>query len=144
MLLLLWCLCTTRMWRVLVIFRRRMPSWRWRDTSYRWFLVHSVIQKWTFDNLPPPLHVLEYADTTLLTSTLKMEGACGRETSAAQTTFTCFQDPRTEPSPCLELFRNYSTLYGVSDLLCGLVVRVPGYRSRGPGSISGGTRFCEN
>jgi hypothetical protein len=29
------------------------------------------------------------------------------------------------------------------DLLCGLVVRVPGYRSRGPGSIPGATRFSE-
>jgi hypothetical protein len=29
------------------------------------------------------------------------------------------------------------------DHLCGLVVRVPGYRSRGPGSIPGATRFCE-
>jgi hypothetical protein len=28
-----------------------------------------------------------------------------------------------------------------SDRLCGLVVRVPGYRSRGPGSIPGATRF---
>jgi hypothetical protein len=27
--------------------------------------------------------------------------------------------------------------------LCGLVVRVPGYRSRGPGSIYGTTRFSE-
>jgi hypothetical protein len=26
---------------------------------------------------------------------------------------------------------------------CGLVVRVPGYRSRGPGSIPGYTRFSE-
>jgi hypothetical protein len=26
---------------------------------------------------------------------------------------------------------------------CGLVVRVPGYRSRGPGSISGATKFSE-
>jgi hypothetical protein len=26
---------------------------------------------------------------------------------------------------------------------CGLVVRVPGYRSRGPGSIPGATRFSE-
>jgi hypothetical protein len=31
--------------------------------------------------------------------------------------------------------------YGV--FLCGLVVRVPGYRSRGPGSIYGATRFSE-
>jgi hypothetical protein len=29
------------------------------------------------------------------------------------------------------------------DRLCGLVVRVPGYRSRGPDSISGATRFSE-
>jgi hypothetical protein len=29
------------------------------------------------------------------------------------------------------------------DSLCGLVVRVPGYRSRCPGSIPGGTRFSE-
>jgi hypothetical protein len=27
--------------------------------------------------------------------------------------------------------------------LCGLVVRAPGYRSRGPGSIPGVTRFSE-
>jgi hypothetical protein len=27
--------------------------------------------------------------------------------------------------------------YEVVDRLCGLAVRVPGYRSRGPGSISG-------
>jgi hypothetical protein len=27
--------------------------------------------------------------------------------------------------------------------LCGLVVRVPGYRSRGSGSIPGATRFSE-
>jgi hypothetical protein len=30
---------------------------------------------------------------------------------------------------------------GYADRLCGLMVRVPGYRSRGPGSISGATRF---
>jgi hypothetical protein len=29
------------------------------------------------------------------------------------------------------------------DRLCGLVVRVPGYRSRGPGSIPSATRFSE-
>jgi hypothetical protein len=29
------------------------------------------------------------------------------------------------------------------DGLCGLVARVPGYRSRGPGSIPGSTRFSE-
>jgi hypothetical protein len=30
-----------------------------------------------------------------------------------------------------------------NDRLCGLVVRVPGYRSRGPYSIPGATRFSE-
>jgi hypothetical protein len=29
------------------------------------------------------------------------------------------------------------------DRLCGLVVRVPNYRSRGPGSIPGTTRYSE-
>jgi hypothetical protein len=29
------------------------------------------------------------------------------------------------------------------DCLCGLVVGVPGYRSRGPGSIPGATKFSE-
>jgi hypothetical protein len=29
------------------------------------------------------------------------------------------------------------------DRLCGLVVRVPGYTSRGPGSIPGATGFSE-
>jgi hypothetical protein len=29
------------------------------------------------------------------------------------------------------------------NLLCGLVVRVPGYRSTGPGSIPGAARFAE-
>jgi hypothetical protein len=31
----------------------------------------------------------------------------------------------------------------VGDCLCVLVVRVPGYRYRGPGSIPGATRFAE-
>jgi hypothetical protein len=31
----------------------------------------------------------------------------------------------------------------LSDRLCGLVVRVLGYRSRGPGQIPGATRFPE-
>jgi hypothetical protein len=29
----------------------------------------------------------------------------------------------------------------ISDRLCGLMVRVPGYRSRGPGSISSASRL---
>jgi hypothetical protein len=34
-------------------------------------------------------------------------------------------------------------IIGGGDRLCSLVVRVPGYRSRGPGSIPGATRFSE-
>jgi hypothetical protein len=32
---------------------------------------------------------------------------------------------------------------GTKDLICCLVIRVPGYRSRGPTSITGATRFAE-
>jgi hypothetical protein len=31
----------------------------------------------------------------------------------------------------------------MDERLCGLLVRDPGYRSRGPGSIPGATRFSE-
>jgi hypothetical protein len=34
-----------------------------------------------------------------------------------------------------------SLLIVTCDRLCGLVVRIPGYRSRGPGSIPGATKF---
>jgi hypothetical protein len=40
----------------------------------------------------------------------------------------------------------YTVIYVIQkevDRLCGLVVRVPGYISRGPGSIPGATRFSE-
>jgi hypothetical protein len=39
--------------------------------------------------------------------------------------------------PCLR------SLSKPGDRLCGLVVRVPGYRCRGPGSIPGAIRFSE-
>jgi hypothetical protein len=38
----------------------------------------------------------------------------------------------------------YITLSGFLFRLCFLVVRVPDYRSRGPGSIPGATRFSES
>jgi hypothetical protein len=37
----------------------------------------------------------------------------------------------------------FSIYYCVLDHLCGLVIRVPGYRTRGPGSIPSATRFSE-
>jgi hypothetical protein len=36
----------------------------------------------------------------------------------------------------------FNNIY-IYDHLCGLVVRVPGYRSRDPGSIPGAARFSE-
>jgi hypothetical protein len=53
------------------------------------------------------------------------------------------QSTSTAPIRAL-LFINqpkFSFLYRYTDRLCGLVVRVPGYRSRCPGSIPGATRF---
>jgi hypothetical protein len=41
------------------------------------------------------------------------------------------------------LERGPLSLVSTIDRLCGPVVRVPGYRSGGPGSISGATRFSE-
>jgi hypothetical protein len=40
----------------------------------------------------------------------------------------------------LHIYISYVALYGG---FCGLVVRVPGYRSRGPGSFPGATTFSE-
>jgi hypothetical protein len=40
-------------------------------------------------------------------------------------------------------FGRVSVFHCFSDHLCGLVVRVPGYRSRSPGSTPGATRFSE-
>jgi hypothetical protein len=37
----------------------------------------------------------------------------------------------------------FSHQYHEMDRLCGLVVRVPRFKSRGPGSIPGATRFSE-
>jgi hypothetical protein len=39
--------------------------------------------------------------------------------------------------------RNYGLDVVTAYRLCGLVVRVPGYRFRGPDSIPGTTRFSE-
>jgi hypothetical protein len=41
---------------------------------------------------------------------------------------------------CLSVLRIYCQQY---DCLCGIVVIVPGYRFRGPGSIPGAARFSE-
>jgi hypothetical protein len=50
----------------------------------------------------------------------------------------------TKPEPCVQLASNPSDILvkicTQRDRLCGLVVRVVGYRSGGPGSIPGTTR----
>jgi hypothetical protein len=43
-----------------------------------------------------------------------------------------------QPSLCVCVY-----VYNYIGHLCGLVVRAPGYRSIGPGSIPGATRFSE-
>jgi hypothetical protein len=40
-------------------------------------------------------------------------------------------------------FDNNNNIIIIRDRLCGLMVRAPGYRSRGQGSIPGATRFSE-
>jgi hypothetical protein len=55
-----------------------------------------------------------------------------------------FQSNFKSPANFTELHGviSHKTIFAI-DRLCGLVVRVPGCRSRGPGSILGTTRFLE-
>jgi hypothetical protein len=56
--------------------------------------------------------------------------------------FTDVSGERTAPTSKLKrAAEHFSEVIPHWDHLCGLVVRVPGYRTRGPGSISGITRF---
>jgi hypothetical protein len=48
-------------------------------------------------------------------------------------TFTFYLDSLPYVLHTMSLIRDIATLIAVSDLLCGLVVTVTGYRSRGPG-----------
>jgi hypothetical protein len=48
-----------------------------------------------------------------------------------------------ERAPGVSLFKISESCVCVDDCLCGLVVRVLGYRSGGLGSIPGTTRFSE-
>jgi hypothetical protein len=59
-----------------------------------------------------------------------------------KTTFYTAVSKNFSSSSAYFLFAVYFTTLSVSqDRLCGLVVSVPGYKSRGPGSIPGATRF---
>jgi hypothetical protein len=53
------------------------------------------------------------------------------------TILICCAKPRIEPMYIVYAYTR------VRDHLCGLVVRVPSYRSRGPSPILGATRFPE-
>jgi hypothetical protein len=50
----------------------------------------------------------------------------------------CFMSRTTE-----QISHDFTYSLSCVDRLCGLVVRGPGYRSRGPGSITGAARFSE-
>jgi hypothetical protein len=53
-------------------------------------------------------------------------------------------EPYRPPRPVTGIALNFpSVLPYYPDRLCGVVVRVPSYRYRGPGSILGATRFSE-
>jgi hypothetical protein len=66
---------------------------------------------------------------------------CG---SAWSSSLTVKIQQELEILSCPLLFlEEFSTTILICDRLCGLVVRVPGYRSRGPGSIPGANRFSE-
>jgi hypothetical protein len=54
-----------------------------------------------------------------------------------------FQLLTEEEISAVTLFIIYFHQHYLYDRLCGLVVRLPGYRSRGPGSIPGATKFSE-
>jgi hypothetical protein len=56
----------------------------------------------------------------------------------ASCTFSTFQYVNTTSRDLVLVF-----MWRTYDGLCGPVVRVPGYRYRGPGSIPGATRFSE-
>jgi hypothetical protein len=51
--------------------------------------------------------------------------------------------PHTLYTPPISLHLIWSSLLYLVDRLCGLVIRVPGYRFRGPGSIRAATKFSE-
>jgi hypothetical protein len=51
--------------------------------------------------------------------------------------------PTLQANLHLSMERGMRPMLGTGNRLCGLVVGVPGYRSRGPGSIPAATRFSE-
>jgi hypothetical protein len=51
----------------------------------------------------------------------------------------CYDSPNSHENEEI----NYEKYSRIEDGLCGIVVKVPGYRSRGPVSIPGTTRFSE-
>jgi hypothetical protein len=70
---------------------------------------------------------------------------CGRESEGSQSRYghESRGTRNQELLFCAGVNSNLTASQIVKDLLWGLVVRVLGYRSRGPGSIPGATRFSE-
>jgi hypothetical protein len=64
-----------------------------------------------------------------------------RSTEMQEGSFFAHSESSESHCPEGEVILMFSSLH--KDRLCGLVVRVLGYRSRGPGSIAGATRFSE-
>jgi hypothetical protein len=54
------------------------------------------------------------------------------------------KDPQYPFVDMMALSDCFQTLSQKNDGLCGLAVRVPGYRSRGPSSIPGATNFLRS
>jgi hypothetical protein len=78
-----------------------------------------------------------------------MEGECTSETSAISPTYIRCKKLKKKRTPIIKHCERFKSVmkskYNISaTVTCPiLVVRVHGYRSGGPGSIPGATRFCE-
>jgi hypothetical protein len=74
---------------------------------------------------------------------MECEPLCGSATPYLHSILTLLvaMDNEQYPAHMQEQYIILSFVEIKDDHLCGLVVRIPGYRSRGPGSIPGATRF---
>jgi hypothetical protein len=85
-----------------------------------------------------PLRIMEHFRTLYGPLTLTESESGSSASSPIPETPTNIVD-----GPCYKIVVPDTFIY-IYDRLCGLVVRGPGYRSRGPGLIPGATRFSEN
>jgi hypothetical protein len=73
----------------------------------------------------------------------RMVGLMREEVRELQHKLGTFIDRKVKYILATKLQFNINSMEMLTDRLCGLVVRVPGYKSRGPGSIRRATRFSE-